>query len=284
MSLVRVNDLLKHATEHRYGVPAINIFNYESILWAVRAAEREKLPIIIQFFPGFETHIAAKYVSYITKDLAEKASVPVAVHLDHSRTAEIALAGIRDGFPSVMVDGSAKSFDENVEMTKAVVQTARVFGVDVEAELGHVGIGSKLEDFTNADLFTKVDEAVKFVELTGCDSLAVAVGNAHGAYVKTPSLAFDRIAELRAALDIPLVMHGGSDIPDDQLQKSVQLGMSKFNIATEYDRSYYNLTKELYEAGLPRTSGFAGIKGIEEKMMNFVGAKLQLLNPNHFSL
>ena len=284
MALTRVSDLLRHATEHRYGVAAINVFNYETTLWVVRAAEQARVPIIVQLYPGFSGHIAPKYIATIARDLAEKSPVPVAVHLDHSNTMEIAVGGIRDGFPSVMVDGSARPFDENVALTRSVVETARVFGVDVEAELGHVGSGAKEDDIVNATHYTNVEDAVRFVELTGCDSLAIAVGNAHGAYVRTPNLDFDRIAAIRKAVDVPLVMHGGSDIPDDQIQKAVNLGMSKFNIATEYDRAYYNASKAVYDAGLPRTSGFGAIKAIQEKMIAFVLSKIHLLNPNGFSL
>ena len=208
MSLVKVNELLQHATEHHYGVAAINTINYETISCAIAAAEAERVPVIIQFYPGFGQYIPLSHIAYMAKDLARKASVPVAVHLDHSASYEIAVGGIRDGFPSVMVDGSARPFEENLAMTKAVVETAAVFGVDVEAELGHVGNAQILDDLTNADHLTDPDKAVEFVEKTGCGSLAIAVGNAHGNYIQTPNLNFDRIRELRKAVSIPLVLHG----------------------------------------------------------------------------
>lgn len=128
---------------------------------AIAAAENERVPIIIQFYPGLDKYIPLNIISYIAKDLARKASVPVAVHLDHSAGYEIAMSGIRDGFPSVMVDGSSLPFEENVSLTAQVVKAASVFGVDIEAELGHVGIGQNLEDM-NSDLFTNVDQAVEF--------------------------------------------------------------------------------------------------------------------------
>lgn len=284
MPLVKVNDLLKHATENHYGVPAVNQFTFETIKYAIKAAEIERLPIIIQYFPGLTGHMDNKYVAYIAKDMAEKASVPVAVHLDHSRTYEIAVSGIRDGYPSVMIDGSALPFEENVALTKKAVETAHIFGVDVEAELGHVGSGANASDFMDPEKFTTVEEATKFVELTGCDSLAVAVGNAHGAYVATPQLAFDRISELREALSIPLVLHGGSDIPDEQMQEAVRRGMSKFNVATEYDRAFFNALKNTKYDEMQRTSGRAVMIDIEEAMIALVRKKLQLLNPNKFSL
>ena len=284
MPLAKVNDILKHATENKYGVAAVNMFTFETIKYAIQAAEEEKVPIIIQYFPGLEGHMANKYVSYIAKDLAEKASVPVGVHLDHSRNFEIAVAGIRDGFPSVMVDGSALPYEENVALTKSVVETAAVFGIDIEAELGHVGSGANIDDIQNSDHYTNVDQAVDFVQRTGCHSLAVAVGNAHGTYIVTPNLDFDRIKALRAKLPIPLVLHGGSDIPDWQMQEAVNQGMSKFNIATEYDRAFFNALKNTDYEGMQRASGRAVMVGIEDAMVSFVKSKIRLLNPNKFSL
>ena len=284
MSLVKVNELLQHATKNGYGVPAINTTNFETIRYAIEAAELEKLPIIVQFFPGLGAYMDEEYVAHIAVDMAKKASVPVAVHLDHSASYEIAVRGIRDGFPSVMVDGSAKPFEENVEMTAAVARVASVFDVDVEAELGHVGNAGNLEDYVNKDSYTNVEQAVEFVERTGCGSLAVAVGNAHGNYVRTPELAFDRIAELRDALKVPLVMHGGSGIPDAQLQKAVQLGMSKFNIATDYFAAMYRAFDETIENTGHNADGMALLAGVKDGMVNFVRSKLRLLNPNGFSL
>ena len=153
MPLVKVNELLHHATENGYGVAAVNVFNYETIKWVAEAANRERIPVIIQFYPGFDKYIALKHVAAIAKDFAENSSVPIGVHLDHSAGYEIAVSGVRDGFPSVMVDGSALPYEENMALTAAVVKTAAVFGVDVEAELGHVGSGANLDDIVNSDLW-----------------------------------------------------------------------------------------------------------------------------------
>lgn len=283
MPLVKVNELLQHATEHHYGVAAINTINYETIRCAVDAAEQERVPIIIQFYPGFDRFIPLDFVSYMAKGLAKKASVPVAVHLDHSAGYEIAMAGIRDGFPSVMVDGSSQPFEENVAMTARVVEAANVFGVDVEAELGHVGMGQNLEDVA-ADRFTNVDEAVAFVERTGCGSLAIAVGNAHGDYAQEPNLDFNRIREIRRAVSVPLVLHGCSGIPDEQMREAVNLGMSKFNIATEYFAASYSAFDHFIEATGHNRNGVALFVGARKEMTAFVTEKIRLLNPNHFSL
>lgn len=284
MSLISVKELLDHATVHKYGVPAINVFNYETVKWAIEAAEGERLPVIIQVYPGFRSHIHLKYIADFAKDMAGRASVPVAVHLDHSTTFEIAVEGIRDGYPSVMLDGSSLPFEENVQMTKDVIRVARVFGVDVEAELGHVGTGSKLEDIVNASNYTSVEQAVEFVEKTGCDSLAVAVGNAHGVYIKEPSLDFERIAQIRYSLSIPLVLHGCSDIPDEQIRKSVNLGISKFNIATEYDRAFYQAIGAAIDGAEKKGSFFQLESKAAGDIKAFVVRKLKLLNPNNYSL
>ena len=284
MSLVKVNELLQHATEHHYGVAAINTINYETISCAIAAAEAERVPVIIQFYPGFDQYIPLSHIAYMAKDLARKASVPVAVHLDHSASYEIAVGGIRDGFPSVMVDGSARPFEENLAMTKAVVETAAVFGVDVEAELGHVGNAQILDDLTNADHLTDPDKGVEFVEKTGCGSLAIAVGNAHGNYIQTPNLNFDRIRELRKAVSIPLVLHGCSGIPDEQMQEAVNLGLSKFNIATEYFTAMYRSLDQGIEASGHDGNGVQLLFTARQGMIDFVASKMRLLNPNKYSL
>lgn len=284
MSLVKVNEILQHAWKHKYGVAAINILNYETIKCAVAAAEAERVPVILQFFPGLDKYIPLKYIADMAVDMARKASVPVAVHLDHSASYEIALGGIRDGFPSVMVDGSVLPFEENVALTKEVARAAGVFGVDVEAELGHVGIGMKLEDISNRDLFTDADQAAEFVERTGCGSLAIAVGNAHGDYIQEPNLDFDRIAKIRQAVSVPLVLHGCSGIPDWQMQRAVNLGMSKFNIATEYFAAMYRSLDEVIQATEHKADGIQLMLGAAKGMTEFVVNKIRLLNPNKYTM
>ena len=226
------------------------------------------------------------YIRYVgvSNFTAEKASIPVGVHLDHSVTYEIAVGGIRDGFPSVMIDGSTKSFQENVELTKNVVRVAKVFGVDVEAELGHVGNGDSIDAIDNTNYYTKVEDAVRFVEQTGCDSLAIAVGNAHGPYVKTPNLDLERIYAIRKKVNIPLVLHGCSDIPEEQMKEAVNLGMSKFNIATEYFRTMYQSIEKRINNQEFEGNGVKLMYDIKEEMIDFVIQKIRLLNPNKYSM
>ena len=284
MALTTMHELLHHAEEHHYGVPAINVFNYESVLFAAKAADEAHMPLIIQYFPGLASLVPLDDMEHMIEDVARKASVPIAVHLDHSWTFEIVMSGVKAGFPSIMVDGSSLPYDQNVALTKEVTRIAHSMGIDVEAELGHVGSGSNLDDFQNKAHFTDPETAISFVAETGCDSLAVAVGNAHGNYTKLPVLDFERIAELKKALNIPLVMHGGSDIPYDQMQKAVQLGMSKFNIATEYQRKFYRTSRELMEKNERPDDYFGMLRKMERPCMDFVQEKIAMLNPNHYSL
>lgn len=280
--LENVRTLLTDGWKHGYGLPAINVFNYESIAWAVKAAEREQCPILIQFYPGYVPFIPMKVVADIAKDCIESVSVPIGLHLDHSSSYELAVSGLGAGFPSVMIDKSTSSFEENARETAAVVRAAHVMGALVETELGHVGSAANLDDFTNPNHFTGVEEAVRFIAETNADALAVSVGNGHGAYVRTPELDFDRIEKLRAALDIPLVLHGCSDIPTDQLQKAVELGISKFNIATEYDRAFYQVLHRLTTEGEKKyTAHYPCLRAIEEEMIAFVQEKIRILNPRH---
>lgn len=280
----KVKDILTYATENKFGVAAINTLNIETVKYVIEAAERERVPIIVQFYPGFSDYTDLKHLAFAACDMAEKASIPVGVHLDHSVTYEIAVGGIRDGFPSVMIDGSTKSFQENVELTKNVVRVAKVFGVDVEAELGHVGNGDSIDAIDNTNYYTKVEDAVRFVEQTGCDSLAIAVGNAHGPYVKTPNLDLERIYAIRKKVNIPLVLHGCSDIPEEQMKEAVNLGMSKFNIATEYFRTMYQSIEKRINNQEFEGNGVKLMYDIKEEMIDFVIQKIRLLNPNKYSM
>lgn len=284
MSLVKVKDMLKHAEENGYGVAAINVFDYNSIKFAIMAAEEARMPIIIQYFPGFAVHAPLADISSIALSMAQRASVPVAVHQDHSKSFEIAISGLAAGFPSVMIDGSALPFEDNVSLTAEFTKYAHAIGVDVEAELGHVGSGKNEEDLSNTDFFTDPDQAAEFAALTKVDSLAIAIGNAHGTYIRTPELDFDRIAKLREALDIALVMHGGSDIPDEQLARAVRCGMSKFNIATEYQRIFYSSMEKYFQDKAHFGMYYRALRDIERPCIDFVKMKMAILNPDHYQL
>lgn len=279
MSLTSVKEILRHATANAYCVPAFNVFNYESVRWAIMAAEAEGMPVIIEFYPGYTVHISMKVIAETAKDLAKYAKVPVGLHLDHAKDFETAMAGIVAGFQSVMIDGSLLPFEENVRLTADVKRVAQAFGVDVEAELGRVGSGSKLEDFANPNKYTDPVDVRRFVELTGTDSLAIAVGNGHGHYVQAPVLDFDRITAIRAETGVPLVMHGGSGIPEDQIRESVVRGISKFNIATEYACA---LQAAMEPVAGGQDSFYGVLHAMEPGAMEYARSKIRLLNPKGF--
>lgn len=284
MALAKVKNILKHAEENGYGVPAINVFDYNSIKFAIMAAEESRMPLIIQYFPGLSVHAPLVDIRNMAVSMAQRATVPIAVHLDHSKSFDIAVSGLAAGFPSVMVDGSALSFEENIKLTADFARHAHAMDVDVEAELGHVGSGKNEEDLSNTDFFTDPQQAKEFISRTGADSLAIAVGNAHGTYVRTPELDFDRIARLREVLNVSLVMHGGSDIPDEQLIRAVRCGMSKFNIATEYQRIFYSSMEKYFEDKTHFGAYFKALREIERPCIDFVKNKIAVLNPNHYHL
>ena len=279
MSLIGTTELLRHATEQHYAVASVNACNYDAIRWVVEAAEQEETPVIVMAPPSFDALAPLKYLSYMAKDMARSASVPVAVHMDHARSYALAVGGIRDGYPSIMVDGSALPYEENVALTSSVVCAARVFHTDVEAELGHVG---RAADGPSAfSIYTDPAQALDFAQRTQCDMLAVAVGNAHGVYVEKPHLDVQRIAQLRAMLEIPLVLHGGSGIPDEQVAAAVEAGISKVNLFTEFDQAVYRSMKQgmaqlaqeepaYYRHLLPK---------LGEPVVAFLRERLRLLNP-----
>jgi len=275
LPLAKAKDILEYAHENNFGVLSVNVFNFESIKWVIDAAELEGSPIIAQFYPGFENYVPSQTIVAITTALAEAANVPVGVHLDHSFNYETAVKGIKDGFGSVMIDGSSLDYEANVELTRSVIKTARVFGAGVEAELGHVGSGKNIADFTNEDFFTDADQAKDFVEKTGCDFLAVAVGNAHGAYAQKPNLDIKRIGAIRGAVSVPLVLHGGSDIPDDQITEAANRGICKFNIATEYFREASRVIKALDEN--KSENYFGMMKNAGEPAVEFLRKKIRLV-------
>jgi fructose-bisphosphate aldolase class II/tagatose 1,6-diphosphate aldolase GatY/KbaY len=219
-----------------------------------------------------ETFSFAAFAATV-KDLASRVGVPVGLHLDHCSDYELILQAIRDGFTSVMADGSSLPFDENVAFTSQVVKTAHAFGVEVEGELGHVGQAGQEADYTDKNFFTRPDEAARFAELTRVDALAIAFGSAHGFYKTTPNLDMERLTAINSATGTPLVLHGGSGIPDGQLKKAFTLGINKFNIGTEFFALNFNLKKEFWSNNPEPMKEDAFIRG---GLTDYVAKKLEL--------
>ena len=208
-------------------------------------AEKLGLPLVLAFAQVHQQFLSFDEAIAIGKYYAESAKVPVVLHLDHGTDKDSIFKAIDSGFSSVMIDASAESFEENVRRTKEIVDYAHLRGVVVEAEIGHVGEGSEYSDRnTSNNVYTTVGEAKKFCELTEVDSLAVSIGTAHGAYKGTPNIDFQRLAELRAAIETPLVLHGGSSSGDENLHRCATGGISKINIYTDFVLSAYKKVQE----------------------------------------
>ena len=232
--LVNSKELFKKAQQGHYAIPSANVLDMESIKYHVGVAQELGLPLIVGVA---EAHLGGNLTledaALVGKKYADAASVPVVLHLDHGMSVETCKKAIDLGFTSVMIDASMKSFEENVAITKEVVEYAKAKDVSVEAEIGHVA--SNFDENDTDALYTTAEEAKKFCEESGCDSLAISIGTAHGVYKAKaiPEISFDRLAEIHAATDVPLVLHGGSGSGDDNLNRCAKEGISKVNIYTD---------------------------------------------------
>lgn len=238
----KVENILKMAKESNTSVIAFICMDYVMARSVIYAAEAANTPAIVMLYPE---HVTVQHTTgfrkfaAMVKELANEVKVPIGLHADHDYTYNNIMTTINAGFESVMMDGSMNDLDKNIELTKQVVLKAHELGVCVEGEIGHVGLASD-SDNHNEDLYTKADAAEKFCKETGVNSLAVSIGNAHGEYKETPHLDIARLEEIHAATDVPLVLHGGSGIPDDQLLTAFSKGINKFNLGTEFLGKYYS--------------------------------------------
>lgn len=231
MSLVTMKTLLKRAADNHQGVGAFSVGNMEMVKGAIQAAEELNTPIILQIAEVRLKHSPLALMGPMMVQAAKEAKVDVAVHLDHGLTMETVKKALELGFTSVMFDSSTYPFEENIERTRQVVELAKTYGATVEAELGLVG-GSEDGSEDHGIRCTDPDDAKTFCERTGIDALAVAIGNAHGNYPVAPKLAFDVLEKIHEKTNVPLVLHGGSGITDEDFQKAISLGIIKVNIAT----------------------------------------------------
>ena len=233
MSLVTTKQLLLDAQKGGYAIGAFNVENMEMVQAVVAAAEELQSPVILQTTPSTVKYADLAYFYANVKTAAEKASVPIVMHLDHGNSFELAMQALRTGYTSIMIDGSHESFENNIKVSKAVVDACHPSGVCVEAELGKVG--GKEDDLDGGDHnpYTDPQEAVEFVEKTGVDSLAVAIGTAHGVYKGTPKVDVERLSEIQKVVSIPLVLHGTSGVPDEVVKECIRRGICKVNYATD---------------------------------------------------
>ena len=247
--LVNLNDVLKDAQKNKYGVGLFNTTDTDMLEAVISAAEELRAPVIIGtaevLLPAGELKLIAPSILAAAK----RATVPVVVHYDHGLTFDRCMEALSLGFSSVMFDGSAGDYAQNIRDTREIVKIAHSFGASVEGEIGHVGEAS-CEDNDVKDLYTKVEEALDYAGQTGVDALAVSIGTAHGAYKSRPKLDLARLYDIHTALEIPLVLHGGSGLTDDDFRNSIKNGISKVNIFTDLCLAGNRAMKEGLEEGL----------------------------------
>lgn len=272
MPLVSMTDMLNKALEGKYAVGQYNINNLEWTQAILAAAEEEKSPVILGVSEGAARHMSGfttvvKMVEGLIEDM--KITVPVAIHLDHGSSFDKCKAAIDAGFTSVMIDGSHHPIDENIEMTKKVVEYAHAKGVSVEAEVGTVG--GQEDDVIGGIMYAKLDECIRIVKETGIDTLAPALGSVHGPYHGEPNLGFKEMEEIRDATNIPMVLHGGTGIPEHDIKKAISLGTSKINVNTENQIVFAKVVREVLaakpEAYDPRTFIAPGRDAIKQTVI-----------------
>lgn len=270
MPLVTSEKMLLDAQKGGYAVGAFNVENMEMVKAVLAAAEELKAPVMLQTTPSTIKYGTVETYAAIVKAEAEKVSVPVCLHLDHGSSFELAVQAMKAGYTSVMIDGSHEDFENNIAITKKVVDVAKALGIPVEAELGKVG---GKEDDLEADADTNTDpaEAKEFVERTGVSSLAVAIGTAHGFYVGTPVLDKPRVSDIKEVVPVPLVLHGASGLSEEDVRECVERGMCKANFATELRAAYTDAVKKLLEEKPetfdPKKLGVVGMEAVKEQVM-----------------
>lgn len=249
MPLVPMAALLQRADLEEYAIGAFNINNLEFLQAVMTAAEAEGAPVIVQASQGALKYAGLESLVSLVRVAAGKSPVPVALNLDHGTDFAVIMSCIRGGFTSVMVDGSKLPYEENVALVRKVVEVAHAVGVSVEAELGRImGVEEQVQVTAAEAAFTDPEEAARFVEATGVDALAVAVGTAHGIYQREPHLDLDRLASLEALVPVPLVLHGASGVPDDQIQAAIARGVRKINIDTDLRQAFVQGLREILAA------------------------------------
>ena len=274
--LVTLKKVIDMAENGNFCIPAFNVYNIETVMGVAEAAEELRAPVIMQVYPRLFNEEVGDYLAPVILAAAKKMTVPVCFHLDHGPSEYEVIKALRSGASGIMLDGSEHSFEDNVALTKHIADICGTVGVQVEGELGH--IGSVNDDAM--DEFTNPDDAAEFVRRTGVACLAVLIGNAHGHYKKPPKLDIERVKAIRKATGgIPLVLHGGSGIPDDQVKAAVAAGIRKMNIGTDVCCAFADGAKaELDNPGrslavdLFMKPSIESVKRLAEEKIRLVGA------------
>lgn len=271
MSLVTSKELMLNAQKNHYAIGAFNVENMEMVQAVVAAAEELSSPVILQTTPGTLKYASPEMFYANVAAAAQAAKVPIVMHLDHGNSYELAMRAFHAGYTSIMIDGSQKSFEENISLTKSVVDACHAGGIPVEAELGKVGGKEDDLDGGEGNGYTVPEEAAEFVEKTGVDFLAVAIGTAHGVYKGVPKLDLERISRIRELVSVPLVLHGTSGVPDETVRECIARGMCKVNYATDLRIAFTNGVREylqnypdVYD---PKKYGAAGREKVKQYVM-----------------
>lgn len=270
--LISLKEILDLAEAKKFAVPAFNVYNMETVMGVIAAAEEMNAPIILQCYSRLFTNGEGYYLSPVIVAAAKAAKVPVAFHLDHGASESEVIKAVRYGATGVMIDKSLLSLEENIEGTKNVVDLCKAIGVEVEGELGHIGVAAQGDEKTIA--YTEVADAKKYVEETGVSALAIMVGTAHGRYKQAPKLAIDRIREIHEAVDAALVLHGGSGVPDEEIKMAIDAGIRKINFGTDL---CYSFLDKVFEVSRDKVGIDLFMKEPIANVSEFAKSKIKLL-------
>lgn len=282
MPLVSLNEILGKASREGYAVGAFNCNNMEIVQAIAGAAEEEKAPVIIQASQGAIRYAGLQYIVGLVNLAADSVSVPVVLHLDHGTSFEQAVQCIRSGFSSVMIDGSQHLLEENIALTRKVVEVAHAAGVTVEGELGRIGGTEDDISVSEAEaFFTDPGEARHFVEQTGVDALAISIGTAHGRYRGVPRLDFERLKQIKEIVPCPIVLHGSSGVADEDIRKAAQLGISKFNIDTNIREQFVGAIRDYLPAHPDEIDPRNVLKPAREAAIAIIREKIRLFGSSN---
>lgn len=274
-------EMLIKARKEGYAVPAFNIHNLETIQVVIEAAAELKSPLILAATPGTMAYAGRAYIQAIAEVAAKENDIPIALHLDHHETVDSIVESLELGVKAVMIDGSHGTFEENIAISKEVVDVAHKYGATVEAELGKL-VGQEDDIIVKAEdaEYTDPDTAQEFVERTGIDSLAVAIGTGHGLYETVPNLDFDRLEKIRDLVEIPLVLHGASGISVEDVQKCIALGCAKVNVSTELKIPFSDALRKYLIDNPDETDTRSYMKPAKEAMKQVAKEKILMCMSN----
>lgn len=274
-----MKELLKVAKENQFAVPAFNICSYDMLKAIIEESERLNAPVILEIHPDEIAYLNDEFVASV-RAYAHNSKVPVVIHLDHGGTVKDVLRAIRNGYTSVMIDASLQSFEDNLAITKEVVALAHAVGVSVEAEIGTIGNNGSAEGGAANIICTDPEQAKHFVEETNIDSLAIAIGTAHGLYPKdkTPKLNIELLKELNQQIDKPFVLHGGSGNPDAEVSESVRYGVAKVNLSSDLKSVFFDALREVLSDNPEMYEPNAVYPYANKKVQEVVKHKMGVLN------